>query len=325
MPAARTEGDLRFLDPKVIATIDNLELLARFIVEGFMVGLHRSPYHGFSVEFSSYRKYTPGDDPRYVDWKVYGKTDRLYIKQFEENTNLACTLCVDLSGSMETRDMRAADGRPVDRLEAVRTVLDDFISRRSGDRIGLIFFGTAPFLQASFTLDHELVRELLAEAEVAMAGPQTMLGDAIGLAIKTFENSAAEQKVLVVLTDGNDTGSRVPPATAAEIAASEGLTIHTVAFGDPTSSGEGLFDARALEEIASASGGASFTADDREALEDVYRQLDEIEPLNFDTLSYRPVRPLYYWPLGAALALVLLYYAIMSVWMPLRRRAASHA
>ena len=82
MPPTRSEGDLRFLDPKVIATVDHLELLAKFIVEGFMIGLHRSPYHGVSVEFSSYRKYAPGDDPRYVDWKLYGKTDRLYIKQF---------------------------------------------------------------------------------------------------------------------------------------------------------------------------------------------------------------------------------------------------
>jgi uncharacterized protein (DUF58 family) len=95
------EGDTRFLDPAVAAAVGNLELVARFIVEGFLIGLHRSPYHGFSAEFSSYREYAPGDDLRHLDWKVFGRTDRFYLKQFEENTNLACWLLVDCSGSMK--------------------------------------------------------------------------------------------------------------------------------------------------------------------------------------------------------------------------------
>ena len=93
-------GDVLFLDPEVAARISNLELVARLIVEGFMIGLHRSPYHGFSVEFSSYRKYSVGDDLRRVDWKVFGKTDRYYVKQYEEDTNLTCHLLLDCSGSM---------------------------------------------------------------------------------------------------------------------------------------------------------------------------------------------------------------------------------
>lgn len=93
-------GDAMFLDPEVAARISNLELVARLIVEGFMIGLHRSPYHGYSVEFSSYRKYSVGDDLRKVDWKVFGKTDRYYVKQYEEDTNLTCHLLLDCSGSM---------------------------------------------------------------------------------------------------------------------------------------------------------------------------------------------------------------------------------
>lgn len=90
----------RFLDPTVLARIGNLELIAKLVVEGFISGLHKSPYHGFSVEFAQYRQYMPGDDTKYIDWKVYGRTNRYYIKQFEEETNLNCYLLLDTSESM---------------------------------------------------------------------------------------------------------------------------------------------------------------------------------------------------------------------------------
>lgn len=96
----KLDGDTRFLDPQVVARVSNLELVARFIVEGFLIGLHKSPYHGFSSEFASYRKYTKGDPFKFLDWKVAAKTDRLYIKQFEERTNTRCYLLLDASGSM---------------------------------------------------------------------------------------------------------------------------------------------------------------------------------------------------------------------------------
>jgi len=91
---------LRFLDPEILSKISGMELLARTVVEGFLSGLHRSPYKGFSVEFAEYRQYTPGDDPRHIDWKVYGRSDRYYVKEFEEETNLHCHILFDLSGSM---------------------------------------------------------------------------------------------------------------------------------------------------------------------------------------------------------------------------------
>jgi uncharacterized protein (DUF58 family) len=97
-PARTSSG---WIDPAALMRIKNLEMRARVVVEGFFSGLHRSPYHGFSVEFTEYRQYTPGDDPRYLDWKLYARSDRYYIKRFEDETNLRCHLVVDLSRSME--------------------------------------------------------------------------------------------------------------------------------------------------------------------------------------------------------------------------------
>ena len=100
LESKKTDGDTRFLDPKIIARVSNVELVARFIVQGFLIGLHKSPYHGFSSEFSSYRKYAKGDSFKFIDWKVAARTDRIYIKQFEENTNTRCHILLDASGSM---------------------------------------------------------------------------------------------------------------------------------------------------------------------------------------------------------------------------------
>ena len=135
-------------------------------------------------------------------------------------------VALDLSGSMETADFTDPQGRQTTRLDAAQSVLDEFLSRRDGDRVGLVFFGSAAFVQAPFTADLDVVRELLGEAQVRMLGPRTMMGDAIGVAIRLFERSEVEERVLIVLTDGNDTGSMVPPVRAAEIARDSGVVIH---------------------------------------------------------------------------------------------------
>jgi Ca-activated chloride channel family protein len=222
-------------------------------------------------------------------------------------------LAVDLSQSMEARDFRDPAGNRLDRLEAVKLVLDDFITRRESDRIGLIVFGGQAFLQAPFTLDHEVSRQMLAETRIGMAGPQTVIGDAIGLSLKAFEGSETPEKVLVLLTDGNDTGSRIPPQTAADLAAEQDITIHTVAIGDPEAQGEERVDLEALQDIAAATGGRAFRGEDREGLEAVYRELDTLEPVEVETLSYRPRRPLYFWPLGLAVLLVFAYHLLMGL------------
>jgi Ca-activated chloride channel family protein len=222
-------------------------------------------------------------------------------------------LAVDLSGSMEARDFTDAEGSRIERLEAIKLVLDDFISRREGDRLGLILFGTAAYLQVPFTQDYDTFRLLLDEAQVRMAGPQTMIGDAIGLAIKLFEKSESANKVMILLTDGNDTGSQVPPSRAAGIAGQNGVTIHTIALGDPTTVGEQELDIEALQEISEITEGQYFMGMNREELQDIYLRLDELEPVEFETLSYRPRRPLFYYPVGIFFVIYLLYHLLMAV------------
>jgi Ca-activated chloride channel family protein len=217
-------------------------------------------------------------------------------------------LALDLSGSMESEDFDGPGGKPVTRLEAARNVLDQFLARRDGDRVGLVLFGTAAFLQVPFTDDLDLVRELLDEASVRMLGPRTALGDAMGLAISLFERSEVSDRVLIALTDGNDTGSLVPPERAAAIAADQGVTIHTVAMGDPATAGEQALDEATLEAVARVTGGEYFHANDRQELLRIYELLDDLNPRQVETTSYRPRTDLHSWPLGAALVSTLLFY-----------------
>src|SRR5215813_740510 len=206
-------------------------------------------------------------------------------------------LAVDLSGSMETKDFKDAKGQTVDRLTAVKEVLDDFLSKRKGDRVGLIFFGSAPFVQAPFTEDLKVCRELLDEAQVNMAGPQTAFGDALGLAITVFDRSQVKERVLIALTDGNDTASKVPPAKAAEIARDKGIVIHTVAVGDPRAAGEDALDEDTLKNVAATTGGLYAHAADRAQLNQIYQKLDKLETRRAKTISHRPRRDIFWWPL----------------------------
>mgnify|MGYP000162146208 CR=1 FL=1 len=226
-------------------------------------------------------------------------------------------LLVDLSASMETEDFTNQANQRVDRLGAVQAVLADFLARREGDRVGLIVFGSAAFVQVPFTQDLELCKQLLAELSVGMAGPKTALGDAIGLAITLFERSKVKQRVIIALTDGNDTGSRVPPANAARIAADQGIVLHTVAVGDPSSAGEEKLDEATLKEMAAATGGKYFFAGDRQQLEDIYDTLDRLETRKIETISHRPRVDLFHWPLAGALIISLVYHLVI-VWTGFR-------
>jgi Mg-chelatase subunit ChlD len=223
-------------------------------------------------------------------------------------------LAVDLSGSMETQDFTDASGQRVDRLTAVKQVLDEFLARRQGDRVGLIFFGSAAFVQAPFTEDLEACRALLGEAQVRMAGPKTVFGDAIGLAITVFARAAGlQERVLIVLTDGNDTDSKVPPARAAEIARDQKITIYTVAVGDPTAAGEEKLDEETLKTVAATTGGRYYHASDRAALADIYTRLDALPTRPVQTISHRPRHDLFHWPVGAGLVLSLAYHLAWAV------------
>jgi Ca-activated chloride channel family protein len=231
-------------------------------------------------------------------------------------------LAIDLSQSMEARDFRAPDGPFIDRLAAVKLVVGDFIGRRAHDRIGLVVFGQGAFPQAPLTLDHASVRALLAETRIGMAGPQTAIGDAIGVAVKMTEHAHKTERVLVLLTDGNDTASRLPPPKAAEIAKAAGIVIHTVAIGDPNGSGEDKVDLAALAAIATATGGRAFRAEDRHGLEEIYATIDTLTPDQAKRSVFRPRVELYWVPLAAATLLLALYQAgaLVAAWARARRR-----
>lgn len=209
-------------------------------------------------------------------------------------------LAIDISGSMDTRDFDRTDGERLQRLDAVKQVVAEFIAGRDSDRLGLIVFGSKAYVQAPLTEDHDTILALLNRTDVGMAGPHTALGDAIGLAIRTFEASKVDQRLLILLSDGSDTASAMSPVNAAEIAASKGVEIYTVGVGDPEASGENRVDLKALHDIAQRTGGAYFFAADTQALTEVYNRIDALTPRETETLSYRPRQSLAHWPLGIA-------------------------
>ncbi|WP_434707361.1 VWA domain-containing protein [Pseudomonas sp. R1-1] len=217
-------------------------------------------------------------------------------------------LAIDLSQSMETEDFTNANGEKINRLAAVKDVVQGFIDRRKDDRLGLIVFGSGAYPQAPLTLDHASLSLLLADTGIGMAGPNTAIGDAIGLSLKLLDQAHEQEKVLILLTDGNDTSSAITPDHAAQMAASKGVIIHTIGIGDPTASGEAKVNLPALEQIARSTGGQFFRAEDRNALNQVYDTLDRLTPHQVKTLSHQPQRELFYWPLAAALLILALYH-----------------
>jgi Ca-activated chloride channel homolog len=232
-------------------------------------------------------------------------------------------LALDISQSMETPDFRKPTGKRIRRVDGVKQVVSAFINKRVGDRIGLIVFGTSAYPVSPFTLDHTTCLEMLRQTDSGMAGPQTVIGDAIGLAIKQFESSDAKQRVLILLTDGNDTGSRMPPDKAATIAKQRGILIHVVGLGDPHATGEDKVDYAALQRIAAATGGKVFHGENQLELQKVYDTLDALTPQSHKVLSYRPKRPLFMYPLAAATLLLVGYHTLTLLIDLVRRLFAS--
>ena len=227
-------------------------------------------------------------------------------------------LAVDLSDSMRTGDFRIGS-EEVNRLTATKYVASQFIERRKGDRLGLILFGTQAYLQAPLTFDTETINQLLLESAIGLAGERTAIGDAIGLSLKRLEHSEYDSRVLVLITDGANTAGEVTPLKAAELAAERGLKIYTIGIGADEQIRSSWFgvrkvnpsaqlDEETLRSIAETTGGRYFRARDTEELEKIYRVLDELEPLNTDQQTLRPVETLFFWPLSAALLLATLIY-----------------
>ena len=197
-------------------------------------------------------------------------------------------LAIDISGSMDTRDFASADGPPIQRLEAVKDVVRDFIASRDGDRVALIVFGSGAYLQTPFTEDLDGAAAMLEQMRVGMAGPHTAIGDAIGLALHTFETSRIEQKLLILLSDGTDTNSRMSPLNATEVAADAGIAIHTIGVGDPNAAGEDRVDIATLEAVADRTGGAFYMAEDTQGLRAVYDGIDALTPRLVESRTFQP-------------------------------------
>jgi Ca-activated chloride channel homolog len=235
-------------------------------------------------------------------------------------------LAVDVSGSMATPDM----GGSTTRLRAVQEVAGRFIDGRHGDQVGLILFGTQPYLQAPLTPDLATVHRFLNEAVVGVAGPETAIGDAIGLALKRLEASASagdtkaagatRETVLVLLTDGESNAGAMSPLEAARLAKESGLRIYTIGVGAIPESGffGGLgnndLDEETLKSIAKMTGGEYFRAGDAAMLQTVYRRIDELEPVAGRAQWSRPAEEWFTLPLAIALVL-----SIPLAWLGARR------
>jgi Ca-activated chloride channel family protein len=235
-------------------------------------------------------------------------------------------LAVDVSGSMATPDM----GRGTTRLRAVQEVAGRFIEGRHGDQVGLILFGTQPYLQAPLTPDVATVHRFLDEAMVGVAGPETAIGDAIGLALKRLESShdsgdaqamgTSRETVLVLLTDGESNAGAMPPLEAARLAKDTGLRIYTIGVGAIPEAG--FFGARGnndldedtLKSIAKITGGEYFRAGDASMLQSVYRRIDELEPAAGRAQWYRPADEWFTVPLSIALVL-----SVPAAWLGARQ------
>lgn len=229
-------------------------------------------------------------------------------------------LVVDISPSMDEQDM-VLQGRSINRLQAVKRVLDDFISRRQGDRLGLILFGTEPYVQAPLTFDLETVRTLMREAGLGMAGRATAIGDAVGLATKRLRDRPQDQRVVVLLTDGANTAGEITPDKATEIAAAASIRLYTIGIGAESMVQRGLLGSRRvnpsrdldenlLTRMAQQTGGEYFRARSLPELELIYESIDQLEPIELEGKFYRPVTELYVWPAGLA---VLLWLALFLV------------
>ncbi len=224
-------------------------------------------------------------------------------------------LAVDVSGSMATPDM----ANNASRLNVVQKVAGDFIQHRQGDQVGLILFGTQPYLQSPLSSDLSTVSKFLQEAMVGLAGPQTAIGDAIGLALKVMQANRSKSKgdmVLILLTDGGNNAGMMDPVAAAKMAAGRGLRIYTIGVGAQARqgffgmSGNADLDEDTLKKIASITGGEYFRATDMDALQNVYARIDRLEPSIGPDQWYRPHSEWFVWPLAFALLL-----SIPAVWM----------
>lgn len=226
-------------------------------------------------------------------------------------------LAVDLSGSMQVEDM-SLNGRTVNRLTMLKALLGEFIDRRVGDRLGLILFGDDAYMQTPMTHDRHTVQQMLDETVLGLVGKQTAIGDAIALAVKRFDEKKESNRVLLLLTDGQNTAGKITPEQALELAIAKKITIYSVGIGADVMIQKSLFGARrvnpsseldedSLKRLAEKTNGQYFRARSSEDMSEIYKRLDELEPVEQEQQQMRPMTSLFYYPLSLALFITFIY------------------
>jgi len=244
-------------------------------------------------------------------------------------------LAVDISGSMAMEDM-VINSQPVSRINMVKKVVNDFIDRRQGDRIGLLLFGTEPYIQAPLTFDRKTVKTLFNEAQLGFAGKQTSIGDAIGLAIKRLKERPDGSRILILLTDGMNTAGNVQPLQAAKLAAQTGVKIYTIGIGADEMVVNSFFGARrvnpsadldeeTLQQIADLTQGRYFRARNNDELQGIYKIIDKLEPVSQEGVEYRPIKSLFYWPLAMAFGASFLFALALMIMPRLQKTTLTRA
>lgn len=240
-------------------------------------------------------------------------------------------MAIDISPSMKEQDLTLR-GQSVTRLDVVKDVVSEFIEQRKGDRVGLILFGSEPYIQAPLTFDTTTVHTLLNEAYLGMAGQATAIGDAIALGVKRLRNRPENSRVMILMSDGANTAGEIPPEKAAQLASQEKIKIYTIGIGADEMLKRTLFitqrvnpsadlDEKMLTEIAVSTGGQYFRARNTDSLEEIYSKINDLEPIELDKKSYRPSKSLYYWFLAGS---ILIYLGLLTFKILKKSSISSH-
>lgn len=212
-------------------------------------------------------------------------------------------LTIDVSGSMQEQDV-AFGSLYLSRMDAVQRVVSDFIKDRTGDLIGISLFGSRGYLYVPLTYDLSSAEKMMCEVDVGLAGQRTAVGDGIGVALRAMENWEQKDKVLVLLSDGVENAGTLTASKAAEIAKEKKVRIYAVGLGHPASSEDG-FDETLLRRIAKDTGGKYFNASDMKGLQRIYDEIDRLEPSIAVTRQMKIQKELFFYPLAAAVLLIL--------------------
>ena len=242
-----------------------------------------------------------------------------------ENQGYDIMLAVDLSGSMKALDFSTED-EMINRLDVAKVVVSDFVKERKNDRIGLVLFGDYAYQYAPLSFDTNSIAKMLGDTVISMAGDGTAIGDAIGLAVKSLRDRPEKSRIIILLTDGADTASSIPPEQAAKLAKDYGIKIYTIGIGSsgrvpyPDQYGRIVMaqmnlDDTLLKKIATITGGSYFKASDTQALKKVYEKINKLEKSKSETRQYLIRTALYRYPLGAGIICL-----ILIILAPLLRR-----